>query len=152
MPRTSRSSSADGAHAAGKPWPGRMAADTLTARGHRIDRSGLVGPLAEVYPRSARHAWGLRWKGYKGAGVAETRRAIVDALIRRSGVAVDDDHRARLAEIDDALDALVCALVARAVRLGLTSAPAPGAELDTARREGWIHTPSADALGRLSGG
>jgi predicted nuclease with RNAse H fold len=156
-----------GAHAAGQPWPGRADADpdrfrrtlclrrtdivvhdatgtpplsvsanllgatamrcallqdALTARGCRIDRSGLVGPLAEVYPRSALHAWGLRWRGYKGAGAAETRRATVDSLIGRSGIAVDADHRARLIEIE------------------------------AARREGWIHTPSADALGRVSVG
>lgn len=123
-----------GAHAAGKPWPGRAAADpdvfrrslclrrtdvvvrdatgtpplsvsanllgatamrcallqdALAARGHRIDRSGLAGPLAEVYPRSALHAWGLQWKGYKGGrahrGPACHRRRADPALGHRRG-------------------------------------------------------------------
>jgi hypothetical protein len=39
---------------------------------------------------------------------------------------------------DDYLDALLCALVARAVELGLTHAPTPAQE-ELARIEGWIH-------------
>ena len=41
----------------------------------------------------------------------------------------------------DVVDAFVCALVARAARLGLTQAP-PEEEMATARREGWIHVPT----------
>jgi hypothetical protein len=50
----------------------------------------------------------------------------------------------------DRLDALVCALVTRAAALGLTR-PVPLDE-DAARiaREGWIHLPLSDSLGRLA--
>jgi hypothetical protein len=43
---------------------------------------------------------------------------------------------------DHGLDAFVCALVARAALAGLTTGPARG-QVDVARREGWIHVPTA---------
>ena len=51
---------------------------------------------------------------------------------------------------DDVLDALVCALLARAVQQeGGTLWPAPGEQTDLARTEGWIHLPMDARLGRL---
>ena len=49
---------------------------------------------------------------------------------------------------DDALDAVLCALIARAAALGLT-APPPAEELELARAEGWIHLPRKGSLGEL---
>jgi predicted RNase H-like nuclease len=89
---------------------------------------------------------------YKRPEAVHVRDAIVTGLVNEARIMVSTDVRAQLVAIHDALDPLVCALVARAARLGLTSRPAEGAEIESARREGWIHTPSADALERLSGG
>lgn len=51
---------------------------------------------------------------------------------------------------DDALDAVVCALLARAASLGLTAGP-PDNFAARAATEGWIHLPPAGSLGRLTG-
>ena len=50
---------------------------------------------------------------------------------------------------EDRLGALVCALVARAVRAGLTAGP-PLALGDRPQREGWVHLPVPGALDRLA--
>jgi hypothetical protein len=44
----------------------------------------------------------------------------------------------------DHLDALVCALVARAVLVGDTGWPHTEDERAAARQEGWIHLPGSD--------
>ncbi|WP_281426239.1 DUF429 domain-containing protein [Miltoncostaea oceani] len=57
--------------------------------------------------------------------------------------------RAACAGRHDVLDALVSALVARAVDRGATATPPP--ELAApALREGWIHVPAAGSLGGLA--
>ena len=50
---------------------------------------------------------------------------------------------------DDAFDALVAALVARAVAAGLVE-PIPGEERAAARKEGWIAVPREGSLERLA--
>ncbi len=47
-------------------------------------------------------------------------------------------HDLTCRESDDALDAVICALVARAVTLGQTREPPPESRADA---EGWIHLP-----------
>ncbi len=54
-------------------------------------------------------------------------------------------------ESDDALDALLAALIARAAALGLTVPPGAD-DLELARREGWIHLPQKDSLAALLAG
>ena len=49
---------------------------------------------------------------------------------------------------DDALDAVLCALIARAAALGLT-VPPPDQDRERARAEGWIHLPRRGSLGEL---
>ena len=51
---------------------------------------------------------------------------------------------------DDVLDAVVCAIVAGAVAVGRTAAPAPE-EAAPALEEGWIHLPDAEFLRSQSG-
>jgi hypothetical protein len=48
---------------------------------------------------------------------------------------------------DDAFDALICALIARAAALGLTTPPSPGTQTERASVEGWIHLPTSDIPG-----
>ena len=56
-----------------------------------------------------------------------------------------DADAARLAQSDDPFDALVAALVARAVQVG-QALPIPDELAESARAEGWIHLPSAAPL------
>jgi hypothetical protein len=61
-----------------------------------------------------------------------------------------DDLLHCVADEDDYLDALICALVARAAELGLTYEPKPGVESELAEVEGWIHLPDAKLGGLVA--
>jgi hypothetical protein len=114
-----------------------------------LDRSGR-GRQIEVYPAAALSCWlagERRYGSYKGAGAEReaARSAIVDALTRdlseqldMSGVWPGACRRS-----DHALDAFICAVLARAADCGsLELAPA---ELQTAAQaEGWICFPRDD--------
>ncbi|MCK9248618.1 MAG: DUF429 domain-containing protein [Solirubrobacteraceae bacterium] len=120
-----------------------------------VDRSGRGGRFCEAYPAVAVDALGLRsgvagaTGTYKGAAGRPARRAIVAELRRRAPwLVIADDRVAACVAHDDALDALLCALVARAVERRLTP-PIPSVLDGAARREGWIHVPFDGALERL---
>jgi len=95
-----------------------------------IDRSGVQGPVAEVYPAAARRVWAL--SPVRSIPELEERLAVRFAApdIRRACVV--SEH---------AFDALMSALVARAVDLEQTGRPPPGLT-DLASVEGWIHVPT----------
>jgi predicted nuclease with RNAse H fold len=123
------------AHAALR-WAAVSAA--LAELGCDVRRDGS-GPLVEVYPAAALKGWGLAFRGYKGRAGAESREDLVAAL----GVAAPwldlGEHAGACAASDHVLDAVICALVARAAALGSTEPPNdPG----TAASEGWIHLPT----------
>jgi hypothetical protein len=97
-----------------------------------LDR--VRGPVIEAYPAAAMRAWGFSIRGYRRS--REMREDILARLAEGIGfplpeVAVETDH---------ALDALVCALVARAADQRATQMPAELTE--QIRREGWIHVPT----------
>ncbi|MDQ3659954.1 MAG: DUF429 domain-containing protein [Actinomycetota bacterium] len=103
----------------------------------------------EVYPDPALRRWtdhapeGLaRRESYKGNAAAYKRTSLLAAL--RAQLPFEDPDRLleRVGREDDYLDALICALVARAVELGLTFGPETQPELERAQVEGWIHLPS----------
>jgi predicted nuclease with RNAse H fold len=121
----------------------------LLARWGVVDRAGGAG-VAEVYPAAALRCWGLAARGYKAREPAahEARAAIVAGLRARCGwLELSDADVAACVAVDDVLDALVCALLARAVHAGATAQP-PAALSEVAREEGWIHLPTdeIDAL------
>lgn len=137
------------------------------AAGLELDRIGLPadGGLArhgviEVYPRAALAMWGLPHRGYKsgrktGAKAAATRamRTSILADIERTTapwLILDTGARAACTESDDALDALISSLVARAAAIGSTRGPSLE-ERERARHEGWIHLPAPDSLASLLG-
>jgi len=110
------------------------------------DGSGLA---CEVYPDPALRFWtrdaettaGPR-ESYKGKAKIAHRDRLLARLLEQ--LPLQDPHGlldvARQSPLDDYLDALVCALVARACELELTSRPAPE-QRELALQEGWIHLP-----------
>jgi len=126
-----------------------------------VDRSGTTGTVAEVYPAAALVRWS--WFGadgesppahrasYRRGKGRRAREELVAALAGRLPWLDLAGHGEDLVRSDDAFDALVAALVARAVALGLTEGPETGEQLAAARREGWIHVPSAGCLDELVG-
>ncbi|WP_425308122.1 DUF429 domain-containing protein [Ammonicoccus fulvus] len=97
------------------------------------------GTIAEVYPAAALHRWGLPHRAYKTKTNQAGRAVLVDALERESWLDLGG-YAASCRHSDDLLDAVLCALVARAVTKGLTVAPSP-LEREAALVEGWIHVP-----------
>lgn len=126
--------------------------DELTAAGVAVPRDGS-GPVAEVYPAAALRRWGIRLtRSYKSATpeARALRAHVVGALEAGLQVSLSGSVRERCVDSHDHLDAVVCALVARAVQLGDTVWPGSAEERQAARQEGWIHLPGTD-LGTLAG-
>ena len=108
-----------------------------------IDRSGTAGSVAECYPPESLRAWGLNGAGYKGgANAAAACAALATELASRCGPMAASAAASLAGCDDDALDAFICAVMARAVLLGKTALPDDD-QLETARHEGWIHVPTA---------
>ena len=124
--------------------------DALGAADGPVSRDGS-GPVAEVYPAAALRLWGIRLTGsYKRADAAAraVRQHILHSIEAGSGLVLSGAVRAQCADSHDHLDALVCALIARAVLAGDTRWPRTEQERAAARQEGWIHLPGGD-LGAL---
>lgn len=119
-----------------------------------VDRSGLTGAICETYPDAALRRFGLWPDGlgprvsYKSKEDPAVRRQIVEGLLRRAPwLTLQAGHRELLHASDDCLDALLCALVARAC---VTKQTIPPPDLALASVEGWIHLPhGANTLERL---
>jgi hypothetical protein len=141
-------------------YPAMRAAGLLAhyehATGDRMDRSGVTGLVCETYPDPAIRRFGI-WpdgvgarQSYKGAA-RDVRSAIVDRLVDAAPwlafAAVD---RQRCIDVDDCLDAVICALTARAAERGETAGP-PGELAAEAAVEGWIHLPVEGCLPALAG-
>lgn len=126
--------------------------DTLAAQGLAVDRTG-GGRFAEVYPAAALKCWGFTHNRYKGTAKRRLNLTVLlDALRARiPWLAFADGLDDTCRTVDHAFDALVCALVARAVACGLTGPP-PAPLVDTARVEGWIHLPASGSLDDLRAG
>lgn len=111
----------------------------LAAVGAPVDRSG-AGVVAEVYPAASLGRWDLPHQQYKREGNRAARKVLVAAL-RDQAWWLDLGGYASLCEdSDDALDAVVAALTARAAALGRCKPP-PEEDMERARREGWILLP-----------
>jgi hypothetical protein len=113
----------------------------LSRRGASTVRDG-TGLIAEVYPAASLLGWGLAHRGYKRPPNREALGRLVDGLMTAAPWLDLGPHEAVCRRSDDAFDAVVAALTARAVALGLTTVPAPG-QAEAARTEGWIALPDA---------
>lgn len=71
--------------------------------------------------------------------IAAARAQLVSNLVGRAPWLQLGKHERTCVESDDALDAVVCALVARDLAVG---PPLSLNDPATARREGWIHLPT----------
>jgi hypothetical protein len=126
----------------------------LDARSRGIDicptRLEPVGPALETYPAAALNRWGLPSRGYKKNKGRDSRVAIRDGIHARAPwLRTTPDHSQLLAARDDALDALVAALIARAAKMVFTIHPTEEERLQ-ASTEGWIHVPVGGSLERLT--
>lgn len=120
----------------------------LADGGLPVDRTG-AGLVVEVYPAAALRVWGFTSRSYKGASHHLALGNLVDGL-RAAVPALDwQGHDRDCRSSDDAFDAVVCALLARAAHRGLTAGP-PADLVSRAATEGWIHLPVAGSLGLLA--
>ena len=114
----------------------------LASVGIAVDRTGRAGRVVEVYPAAALRIWGHAHSKYKGSAGQGGLAALVSAFCAAAPwLAVTPEHRAQMVGSDDAFDAVVAAVIARAVALRLVL-PIPRHDVATARVEGWIALPS----------
>ena len=114
-----------------------------------VDRSG-DGPVVEVYPAAALRVWGLPATGYKRGAGAAILTALVGALREAAPwLLADADHWRCIERSDNAFDALVAGLVARASIAGLCH-EIPPEHRELAAVEGWIAVPTPGSLPRLA--
>ncbi|WFR71692.1 DUF429 domain-containing protein [Prescottella defluvii] len=112
----------------------------LEVAGVDVDR--VAGTVVEVYPAAALQQWGLRFRGYKGSANRPHLQALVSSFAAQIEGLEFGDFRDSCESSDDAFDAVVAAVIARAAALGRTRMPDPADE-EVTRREGWIHLPDA---------
>ena len=131
--------------------PAMRAAALLSHVPQHTPRDGS-GVVVEVYPAAALRRWGLRSRQYKRKENSEERRELVAHLLTKTTwLSVESNSVELCIDSDDAFDALVAALVARAAAVELVE-PIPGEDLTSALREGWIAVPIDGSLNRLAVG
>jgi predicted nuclease with RNAse H fold len=114
-----------------------------------IDRTG-DGPIVEVYPAGALRIWGLTATKYKRLAGAPVLTDLVTSLREVAPwLRADDEQWSRIERNDNAFDALVASLVARAKTVGLCH-EVPPEHRDLAAVEGWIALPREGTLARLA--
>lgn len=117
------------------------------ADGRKAVRRDGAGIVAEVYPAAALRRWLPAFRGsYKRRGDLAPLRTLVAAVTDAVPVKFSGDSRERCETSHDAFDAMVCALVARAVTLRQTRRPRSDHELRLAATEGWIHVPKKSSM------
>jgi len=137
---------------------GRLREEVAERSGVKFDRSGGDG-VVEVFPGAALLLWGFERGVYRRGEGSSDEEAVFGAREEfLSGLEAEapwlkwaGDARAVCVANEDAVDGLICALVARAAGLGLTRRVSEEFA-DDGRREGWVHLPEKSCLSRLVGG
>jgi hypothetical protein len=110
-----------------------------------IDRKG-DGRIVEVYPAAALRRWGLPWQRYKRKkGLGELGEVLRGLRQKAPWLGAEQRWWSWLEGRDDAFDALIACLVARARACALCD-PIPSKYLAAAGAEGWIALPKEDSL------
>ncbi|MGN9843590.1 DUF429 domain-containing protein [Nonomuraea sp. H19] len=122
----------------------------LARRGRPVDRRG-GGAVVEVYPAACLKRWGLPYRGYKRAANLTELGRLVDRLLEAAPWLELGGYEPLCRASDDATDAVVCALAARASALGLVTVPA-AEQAGAAATEGWIALPTAPLDGLIAPG
>jgi predicted nuclease with RNAse H fold len=112
----------------------------LASKRQPVDRCG-TGVVVEVYPAASLHHWKLPHRRYKGKSNTKRLAQVVDALLAAAPWLTLDPHEDECRHSDDALDAVIAALTARAATKGLVTAPNT-TQAATSRTEGWIALPT----------
>jgi predicted nuclease with RNAse H fold len=115
----------------------------LRDSGRPVDRAG-GGVTIEVYPAVALRQWGLINGSYKGAN-RHALPALVDRLQEHAPWLELGSSEGLCRSSDDAFDAVVAALVARAHALDLWHRPTD-TQAVRARSEGWIVVPNGTLI------
>lgn len=118
---------------------------TLDAAGYDADRSG-AGIVVESYPAAALRRWGMPATAYKGLTGGVRRGEIVDRVRAELPGFELGEHEELCRRSDDALDAVVCALIARAACIGAVTWPTR-TQRPRAQTEGWIVVPTCELSG-----
>jgi predicted nuclease with RNAse H fold len=121
----------------------------LAERDQPIDRRG-GGAVVEVYPAASLRQWGLPDRGYKGPGNSEPLGLLIDRLQMAAPWLDFGQHEQTCRGSDDATDAVVAALTARAAHQGLVVRPT-SEQARIAETEGWIVLPEKNSLGEIAG-
>lgn len=131
--------------------PAMRAAALLSQQFAKAPRDGS-GSVVEVYPAAALRRWGFVSRRYKGRENLAVRAKLVTNFFHetRAWMAVSTKDAELCRSSDDAFDALVCALGARAAATTLVE-PIPTEDHSSALREGWISVPLEGSLARLAG-
>jgi predicted nuclease with RNAse H fold len=123
---------------------------TMTSAGIEIDRTGQTGTVVEVYPAASLKRWGLLHKSYKGKDGRQALRGLAGEFFDKvTWLDLSPADRELCHTSDDAFDALIASLTARARLKGLVE-DLPEEHLDAGRVEGWIALPHHDALDALA--
>lgn len=123
----------------------RLLGDVEREHHIQLDRSGLTGSIAEVYPAATLRRWRLSGlASYKRPEAKQARQSIVELLEKALGLELPDAVVDVCVLSHDALDAMIAAFAARAAALGRTIRPAEGTETERATIEGWIHLPTCE--------
>lgn len=115
----------------------------LAQQGRAIDRTGRTGVLVEVYPAAALRRWSFSTKDYKGKKQHNNaaRSELVDALLKQATWLHLNEFETICRQSDDALDAVVCAVIAAFAKHGATD-DVPDEFREEAWQEGWIAQPT----------
>lgn len=141
-----------------KKWPLSVSTDRIALPAMRaaallsklppVPRDGSL-KIVEVYPAAALRSWGFKYEGYKGPEHRAERETLVNEFLQQTWwLTVPDVEAERCRQNDDAFDALIAALVARATLCELTH-EIPEEHADVALHEGWIAVPREGSLMKL---
>jgi hypothetical protein len=131
-------------------------AERTKGPGTQLSRVG-EDHVVEVYPGAALALWSdetakveLLPTGYKGKDGADAREVLVGLLEHAAPwLVLEPSMSAEMVANDDVLDAVLCAMVARAAATGQTMKPSTVAETHDMDVEGWIHLPEVGSLPKL---